>query len=251
MSPQNDGDNSPNSVELDGLNTNKDDNNNQEDEAKVDQSLLSLVEEQKDVNNNNTPPATTSSTIFTKLCNFYTKNSFLILAVIAILLAYAYPTLGYIYFYPQITATWVAVVIIFFLSGISLKSEEFKNALKRLRFNLLVQVFNFGFVSSFMFGITKLIVHLGIIAQTLADGMIICSCVPITVNMVLVLTKSSKGDEASAIFNAAFGNLLGVFISPLLILMYLGQQSSIDIGAVLYKLSLRVVLPIFVGQLIH
>ena len=53
-----------------------------------------------------------------------------------------------------------------------------------------------------MFGITRALVQLKIIASSLGDGMVIGSCVPITVNMVLVLTKSSKGDEASAIFNA-------------------------------------------------
>eukprot|EP00978_Attheya_sp_CCMP212_P015092 scaffold38814_cov48-Attheya_sp.AAC.2 len=44
---------------------------------------------------------------------FYTANSFLILVVIAILLAYAYPPLGADYLQPQITATWIAVMFIF------------------------------------------------------------------------------------------------------------------------------------------
>jgi len=231
-------------------------------EVGVDDSLLSLVEKQQhDTNNDNVSdnvragtdpdPEQTSATFCSKVCDFYTKNSFLILVILAILLAYAYPPLGSKYLYPQYTATWVAVVIIFFLSGISLKSEEFKNALTRLRFNIFVQLYNFGFVSIVVFAVSRLVVHWNIITRDLADGMVIGSCVPITVNMVMVLTKSSNGDEASAIFNAAFGNLLGVFISPLLILLYLGQESSIDIGSVLFKLSLRVLLPIFVGQLIH
>ncbi len=241
-----------------------DDNNNNDETTKVgvDDKLLSLVEEQKPIANSgnnvaadtNPEPsaaATTTATFCSKLCDFYTKNSFLILVVLAILLAYAYPPLGSKYLYPQYTATWVAVVIIFFLSGISLKSEEFKNALTRLYFNIFVQLYNFGFVSIVVFGVSRFLVFCNIITQDLADGMVIGSCVPITVNMVMVLTKSSNGDEASAIFNAAFGNLLGVFISPLLILLYLGQESSIDIVSVLYKLSLRVLLPIFVGQLIH
>ena len=222
----------------------------EQEEVKVDPQLLLMTEEQPDADpeKNMTSPGTS---IFTKICNFYTNNSFLILVVIVILLAYAYPKLGAEYLYPQYTATWIAVIIIFFLSGISLKSEEFKNAFKRLGFNIFVQTYNFGFVSVLMFGATKLIVHLGIIAQSLGDGMIICSCVPITVNMVLVLTKSSKGDEASAIFNAAFGNLMGVFISPLLILLYLGQKTSVDLGNVFFKLALRVLVPILIGQIIH
>ena len=56
---------------------------------------------------------------------------------------------------------------------------------------------------------------------------------------------------ASFSFFIAFGNILGVFISPLLILLYLGQSASIALGTVFYKLCLRVLLPLFIGQLVH
>ncbi len=45
--------------------------------------------------------------------SFYHANEFLILVVLAILLAKAYPPLGKVYVAPQITATWIAVIIIF------------------------------------------------------------------------------------------------------------------------------------------
>eukprot|EP00957_Ditylum_brightwellii_P053660 4065751-Ditylum_brightwellii.AAC.1 len=69
--------------------------------------------------------------------------------------------------------------------------------------------------------------------------------------MVLVLTKSSGGDEASAVFNAAFGNLVGVFLSPALILAYLGVEGSVNLAKVFTKLALRVVLPIAIGQILQ
>jgi len=46
-------------------------------------------------------------------CNIYAKYSFLILIVLAVALAKAYPPLGAIYLKPQITATWIAVIFIF------------------------------------------------------------------------------------------------------------------------------------------
>jgi hypothetical protein len=46
-------------------------------------------------------------------CALYAINSFLILVVCAILIAYAYPPLGAVYLAPQITATWLAVMFIF------------------------------------------------------------------------------------------------------------------------------------------
>jgi sodium/bile acid cotransporter 7 len=72
-----------------------------------------------------------------------------------------------------------------------------------------------------------------------------------TINMVLVLTKASGGEDAAAIFNAAAGNMIGVFLSPVLILGYLGVTGDIDLVEVFYKLALRVVLPVIVGQLLQ
>lgn len=81
--------------------------------------------------------------------------------------------------------------------------------------------------------------------------MTICASLPITVNMVQVLTKSAGGDEAASVFNAAFGNLVGVFLSPALILMYLGVTAEVDLGDVFFKLGVRVVLPIAIGQVLQ
>ena len=48
-----------------------------------------------------------------RLVDFYFKNEFLIMILLAIALAKAYPPLGADYLKPEITATWVSVVIIF------------------------------------------------------------------------------------------------------------------------------------------
>lgn len=185
------------------------------------------------------------------ILNFYFSNSLLCLVAMAILLAYAYPPLGAEYLQPKITATWIAVIFIFVLSGLGLKTEEFKNALKSLKFNIYVQLFNFGVVSGTVFGFTRLMKSVNALSDSLADGMVIGSCVPLTINMVIVLTTSSKGNEAAAIFNAACGNMLGIFVTPALILLYLGIDASVDIGNVFLKLALRVVLPIAVGQILQ
>ena len=181
----------------------------------------------------------------------YAANSFLILVVCAILLALAYPPLGAVYLAPQITATWIAVIFIFVLAGLGLRTSELSKALKNIWFNTVVQCFNFFVVSSVVFGVSRFLISVGALARALADGMVIGTSVPMTINMVLVLTKSSGGDEASAVFNAAFGNLTGVFLTPVLILAYLGVSGDIDLVSVFYKLGLRVILPIAVGQLLQ
>jgi len=189
--------------------------------------------------------------VWNRLCKFYKDNSFLILILCAILLARAYPPLGADYLQPKITATWIAVMFIFVLAGLGLKTSEFSKAFQRLRFNIFVQVFNFGVVSAIVFGLSRFLIHVNALSKGLGDGMVICASLPLTINMVLVLTKSSGGDEASAVFNAAFGNLVGVFLSPALILAYLGVEGSVNLAKVFTKLALRVVLPIAIGQILQ
>jgi sodium/bile acid cotransporter 7 len=137
------------------------------------------------------------------------------------------------------------------MAGLGLKTKEFRKAFNRFYFNAVVQIFNFGAVSAVVYGFSRFMESVGALEQSLADGMVICACLPLTVNMVLVLTKSSGGDEAAAVFNAAAGNMLGVFLSPALILMYLGVKGDVNLGEVFYKLGIRVVLPIFVGQMLQ
>ena len=79
-------------------------------------------------------------------------------------------------------------------------------------------------------------------------GMIICSCLSMPTNMMVVLAVASKGDEAAALFLATTMNLLGVFVTPLLIFFYLGEDSEIDFLNTYRTISLRVLLPVGVGM---
>jgi solute carrier family 10 (sodium/bile acid cotransporter), member 7 len=190
--------------------------------------------------------------LWQQLVAFYWQQEFLIHIILSILLAFAYPPLGAIYLAPQITATWIAVILIFFLAGLSLKTEEFAKAFQRVWFNIFVPLFNFGIVSVLAFGLSRFLLSVNIIPAALADGMVICSTLPLTINTVLVLTKASGGDDAAAVFHSAFGSILGIFLSPLLILGYLGVASGdSDLGTVVLRLVLRVVVPLVVGQLVQ
>jgi predicted Na+-dependent transporter len=171
----------------------------------------------------------------------------------AIGLAKLYPILGANYLQPNITSDWIAVVLIFFLSGLSLRTSEIVGAVSsHWRFHLVVQLFSLGVVPAVVYGITRLLLLLGdFLARPLADGMVICACLPMTINMVMVLTKAAGGDDASALVGAVVGNGVGVILSPLLILAYLGIQGNVNVGEVFIKLALRVLLPVIVGQVLQ
>lgn len=132
-----------------------------------------------------------------------------------------------------------------------MKTEEFSKAFQRIYFNLFVQIFNFGVASAVVFGVSRALLAAGALSTPLANGMVVNASLSMTINMVMVFTKTSGGDEASAIFNAAAGNMIGVFLTPLLVLGYLGVTGEVAIGEVFYKLSVRVVCPLVVGQIIR
>jgi solute carrier family 10 (sodium/bile acid cotransporter), member 7 len=91
----------------------------------------------------------------------------------------------------------------------------------------------------------------GIQNPALADGMVVCASLPMAINMVVVLCHAAHGDEAAAVFNATLSNLLGVVVSPLLIPLYVGVTGNVEYRSVLVSLTLKVIVPVLVGQVLH
>ncbi|CAF4588691.1 unnamed protein product [Rotaria sp. Silwood1] len=91
------------------------------------------------------------------------------------------------------------------------------------------------------------------------------ACTSTTISSNVVMTKNAMGNEYSALLNAALGNVLGIFISPALVFYFMsnpivnslsssassGKSSRLDYGNVMKNLGLTVLLPLFVGQVIH
>jgi sodium/bile acid cotransporter 7 len=46
----------------------------------------------------------------------------------------------------------------------------------------------------------------------------------------VVFTRQAGGSEAVALINAVIGNVIGIFVSPSLLLLYLGRASSVRLG---------------------
>lgn len=82
------------------------------------------------------------------------------------------------------------------LAGLALRTDEFFTAFRKVYFNAFVQVFNYGVVSSIVFGFSRLMIEMGAISKVLGDGIAISGCLPITVNMCIVLTKAAGGGKS-------------------------------------------------------
>ena len=178
-------------------------------------------------------------------------NWFLVAVVAVLLLAWAVPDLGR-------SAGWlhldqlrdILVVGIFLITGLTLRTRELGASLGQWRLHLAVHVSVFAVVPALFYLLVIALRATGM-PDTLLVGMMILGCLPTTIASCTIMTKEAGGNLPAALFNATTTNILGVFITPLLVLWTCGLAAEIDVWPVFRKLSLLVLLPVIVGQLVR
>lgn len=180
------------------------------------------------------------------------KNWFLIGIIVVICLAKFAPFIGAKggILKPEVTVKYIAVSGIFLNSGLSLKSEELKSALSNVRLHLFVQGFTLAFVPG-LFSLLVKLLELSSLNEWLLKGLLVVGCMPPPVSSAVILTKAVGGNEAAAIFNSAFGSFLGIFVTPFLLLVFLGSSSAVPFASIVGQLSMTVVFPLLIGQFLR
>ncbi|XP_051061842.1 sodium/bile acid cotransporter 7 isoform X2 [Phodopus roborovskii] len=151
---------------------------------------------------------------------------------------------------PEITVSYIAVATIFFNSGLSLKTEELTSALVHLKLHLFIQIFTLAFFPATIWLFLQLL-SVTSINEWLLKGLQTVGCMPPPVSSAVILTKAVGGNEAAAIFNSAFGSFLGIVVTPLLLLLFLGSSSSVPFTSIFSQLFMTVVVPLIIGQIIR
>ncbi|KAF9213957.1 hypothetical protein BGZ59_004568 [Podila verticillata] len=196
----------------------------------------------------------------TQAWDIWMKNWFLLGLVIAIILARYYPDWGRTGgpLRPEYTAKYGITSCIFLLSGLSLKTSDLLTSAMNYKAHLLVQVTSFVLIPVVVKAITVAMSAGGggKMNRALLAGMAITSATPTTISSNVVMTANSLGNESLALFNAAMGNLLGVFISPLIVLLLLqGTPESpegkhgMNYSKILRDLGTTILFPILFGQI--
>ncbi|EDL92322.1 rCG51120 [Rattus norvegicus] len=151
---------------------------------------------------------------------------------------------------PEITVSYIAVATIFFNSGLSLKTEELTSALVHLKLHLFIQVFTLAFFPTTIWLFLQLL-SVTSINEWLLKGLQTVGCMPPPVSSAVILTKAVGGNEAAAIFNSAFGSFLGIVVTPVLLLLFLGSSSSVPFTSIFSQLFMTVVVPLVIGQIVR
>jgi solute carrier family 10 (sodium/bile acid cotransporter), member 7 len=195
--------------------------------------------------------------LITKFYALVKKHWFLLGLLFAILLAAIYPPLGKKngHIRAEISISIVGVGLIFLLSGLSLKTKALVDAFTFWKLILVVQIFSLGFIPAFGYAMVQLVLLLPINYDIrLAQGIIICFSCPTTISSNVLMTKQAGGNEAAALTNAVLGSILGVFITPALIIWLLGLASvegGINYLSIFGNLGITVIGPMILGQIIR
>lgn len=202
------------------------------------------------------------------ILSFAVDQWFLLTMGLLILLAYFFPIVGRRggSIRSEYTINYGAVAVIFLVSGLSLPFDKLLKHAKNLRLHLIVQTYSFLFTSSVFFGVAVAASTNRYIDISALIGLIAVGCLPTTIASNVTMTREAGGDVAATMVSVTLGNLLGPFISPLLIArLYLpavpafaewipseavGNLSPLYRN-VMMQMGLSVYLPLVVGQVVR
>lgn len=146
--------------------------------------------------------------------------------------------------------TVYGVALVFLLYGLTLPPERMKAGLVNWRLHLLVQCSTFVLFPVLAWGAALALG--GRIGPELMLGFFFLAALPSTISSSVAMTSIARGNVAGAIFNATLSSLLGVVLTPLWVNWYLSTSgASLDLGRVLTKIVLLVLLPIVLGQVLR
>lgn len=170
--------------------------------------------------------------------------------IFVIVLAKHYPDLGATGgpLKPEFFISKLGVFTIFFINGValSLSSTGGSELATATKTNMLIQGFNFGFIPVFVKLFARFYPD-----PAFRDGLLVLACLPTTINICVAQTLAAGANMGTAIFNAIFANVLGVFLTPLLAIWMLGAGRGVSLLSTLNKLSYVVILPLVVGQIVR
>ena len=145
------------------------------------------------------------------------------------------------------------VVILFVITGLKLPIDAVRNGLRDLRVHVYIQLFIFVAVPLYFYFSSGLFSR--VFKPEVLVGIYALACLPCTISSCIVFTQSAGGNVVATMFNAAFANIAGVVVSPLLLSLMLrtssGMLPAAELLGVLQKLALMMLLPIAAGQFLR
>ncbi|MDU4728747.1 bile acid:sodium symporter family protein [Corynebacterium kefirresidentii] len=170
----------------------------------------------------------------------------IVLIILAVILAVIAPARGdFAEIFGQLTN--IAIAFLFFLYGARLSTQEALNGLKHWRLHLTILAFTFVVYPLIGIALRPLTAF---ISHDMYLGILFLTLVPSTVQSSIAFTSIAKGNVAGAIVSASTSNLVGVFITPALIMLLMGTGGGVHIDTSVFgEIALLLLAPFILGQL--
>lgn len=140
------------------------------------------------------------------------------------------------------------VSVVFFLYGLTLAPEKMRAGLARWPVHIVIQLGTFV-----LFPLVVLTAGLAVrnaLPPEIWIGFLYVAALPSTVSSSVAMTSMARGNVPVAIFNASLSSLIGVFATPALMAWFIAASGgAMDLGPVIAKVALLVLVPVAVGQI--
>ncbi|MEV4933375.1 bile acid:sodium symporter family protein [Sphingobium sp. LSP13-1-1.1] len=141
------------------------------------------------------------------------------------------------------------IALLFFLHGAKLSREAIREGARNWKVHIAALATTFLLFP--LFGLAFTAVPLGL--GPLAAGLLFLTLLPSTVQSSIAFTAVARGNVAAAVCSASFSNLLGIFVTPLLVALLMSGaagQGGISLGT-LESIVLHLLVPFFAGHLLR
>ncbi|MDO4761693.1 MAG: bile acid:sodium symporter family protein [Corynebacterium sp.] len=169
----------------------------------------------------------------------------IVLIIAAVILAIVFPAQGS-FAQAFSLATKIGIAVLFFLYGARLSTAQALQGVKHWRLHLVIAAFTFVVFPLVGLALSPLKLLVG---APLYAGIVYLTLVPSTVQSSVAFTSIARGNVAGAIVAASASNLAGVFLTPLLVMLFMRADQGVRIDAgVFVDIAVQLLLPFIVGQ---
>lgn len=144
-------------------------------------------------------------------------------------------------------AVKIAIALLFFLHGAKLSREAVVAGLTHWRLHLTILAFTFVLFPVLGLAISKS----GVLSPTLSTGMLFLCCLPSTVQSSIAFTSIGRGNVAAAVCAASASNLLGIFLTPVLVGRLMQAHGDVGGWESIRSIIIQLLLPFIAGQLVR
>jgi solute carrier family 10 (sodium/bile acid cotransporter), member 7 len=147
-------------------------------------------------------------------------------------------------------ATKIAIALLFLLYGARLSPAQAWHGLRHWRLHLMV--LSVTFVVFPLLGLAAHILEPAVLTKGLYAGVLFLCLVPSTVQSSIAFTSIARGNVPAAIVSATLSNMLGVFLTPLLVVTLMSTTGGVKFdGSGVADIVLQLMAPFAVGQLLR